>query len=418
MTDMNSEELLSSFRQEWRRELHTNTSTRKDTSELSRQNSSFCSHKASHSSEVQDGIHSDLEIEAANLFRKGVQLEQNGQLYEAIRFYRKAIALVPDIETRVHNKYVQERLEDNFCDEETEDEGSLLEDPECKDLITRFENLLVGNDAVCQPQTSQQGFHLSYLPNEMVEKIISWVIGSELDLESLEKLASVCRGLFLMCRKPELWRKACLRVWGINTGDLNVYPTWRDMFIYRARPRFNGCYISKTTYFRSGENSFQDLSYQPWHIVCYYRYLRFFSQGHVLMLTSSEEPQNVVANLKNLSTKNPQVLVGHFRIHGASLTMLFRKINMNLNNNKHRKRRRGQGTTDVAETTFQIEMEVKAIRGRPHWQLVWRGYSVASSYQNGSHATSIVNVSDQNNFPSLNFSKVKSYSAESTSPLF
>lgn len=63
-------------------------------------------------------------------------------------------------------------------------------------------------------------------------------------------------------------------------------------------------------------------------------------------------------------------------------------------------------------------MEVKAIRGRPHWQLVWRGYSVASSYQSGSHATSIVNVSDQNNFPSLNFSKVKSYSAESTSPLF
>lgn len=47
-------------------------------------------------------------------------------------------------------------MSDNFCDEETEDEGSLMEDPECKDLITRFENLLVGNDAVCQPQTSQQ----------------------------------------------------------------------------------------------------------------------------------------------------------------------------------------------------------------------------------------------------------------------
>lgn len=46
------------------------------------------------------------------------------------------------------------------------------------------------------------------------------------------------------------------------------------MFIERARLHFNGCYISKTTYIRHGENSFQDQFYRPWHIVEYYRYLR------------------------------------------------------------------------------------------------------------------------------------------------
>lgn len=34
------------------------------------------------------------------LFLQGVELEQNGDLFEAIQKYRKAVALVPDIEFR------------------------------------------------------------------------------------------------------------------------------------------------------------------------------------------------------------------------------------------------------------------------------------------------------------------------------
>lgn len=65
------------------------------------------------------------------------------------------------------------------------------------------------------------------------------------------------------------------RVWGVNCGNSpSPYLSWRDMYIERPRLQFNGCYISKTTYFRHGENSFQDQYYRPWHLVEYYRYLR------------------------------------------------------------------------------------------------------------------------------------------------
>ena len=66
------------------------------------------------------------------------------------------------------------------------------------------------------------------------------------------------------------------RVWGVNCGTYAPnYQSWRDMYIQRPRLRYNGCYISKTSYIRDGENSFQDRFYRPWHLVEYFRYLRY-----------------------------------------------------------------------------------------------------------------------------------------------
>lgn len=41
-------------------------------------------------------------FQARALFLKGVQHEQDGKLYEAVKFYRQAVQLVPDIETRLY----------------------------------------------------------------------------------------------------------------------------------------------------------------------------------------------------------------------------------------------------------------------------------------------------------------------------
>lgn len=72
-----------------------------------------------------------------------------------------------------------------------------------------------------------------------------------------------------------MYLKKFFRTWGLNVGNIpNGFNSWRQMFVDRARLRFNGCYISKTTYIRHGENSFQDQFCRPWHIVTYYRYLR------------------------------------------------------------------------------------------------------------------------------------------------
>ncbi|KAK2113872.1 F-box only protein 9 [Saguinus oedipus] len=75
------------------------------------------------------------------------------------------------------------------------------------------------------------------------------------------------------------------------------------MFLERPRVRFDGVYISKTTYIRQGEQSL-DGFYRAWHQVEYYRYIRFFPDGHVMMLTTPEEPQSIVPRLRTRNTRS------------------------------------------------------------------------------------------------------------------
>lgn len=67
-----------------------------------------------------------------------------------------------------------------------------------------------------------------------------------------------------------------------------------------------GVYISKATYARAGEQSLDNF-YRPWHLVEYYRYLRFFSNGTVLFLTTPNEPLITVSKLKSRSINNSTV---------------------------------------------------------------------------------------------------------------
>lgn len=48
--------------------------------------------------------------------------------------------------------------------------------------------------------------------------------------------------LILMCphRDPEIWRSACLRVWGRGCTKLLPFTSWREMFLERPRVRFDG----------------------------------------------------------------------------------------------------------------------------------------------------------------------------------
>ncbi|XP_076034357.1 F-box only protein 9 isoform X2 [Oratosquilla oratoria] len=270
-------------------------------------------------------------------------------------------------------------------------------------------------DTQSQQDLEHKAGHISCLPKEMLEHILDWVVGSDLDMRSLEQTAAVCRGFYLVARSPDIWRRACARIWGIHCGSLGQYQSWRDMFIRRPHPRFNGCYISRTTYFRSGESSFQDQNYQPWHMVRYFRYLRFLPDGIVLMLTTSEEPSTIVAHLKSSEVRHSQVLKGHFRIHGSYVSLLFKR------SNKKSNRKRGplnrNGTTDVADTTFQIELEIRPVRDRHHWQMHWCHYTIVSRYFSDVQSVSKVDVSDVDNFPPLNFSRVRSYASESDKPL-
>lgn len=143
--------------------------------------------------------------------------------------------------------------------------------------------------------------------------IFRWVVSSDLDLRSLEQLSLVCRGFYICARDPEIWRLACLKVWGRSCMKLVPYASWREMFLERPRVRFDGVYISKTTYIRQGEQSL-DGFYRAWHQVEYYRYMRFFPDGHVMMLTTPEEPPSIVPRLRTRNTRTDAILLGHYRL--------------------------------------------------------------------------------------------------------
>lgn len=73
---------------------------------------------------------------------------------------------------------------------------------------------------------------------------------------------------------------------------------WRKIFHSHPRIRFTGVYISTVNYTRAGGASASQSTWNtPVHIVTYYRYLRFFRDGTVISLLSTNEPIDVVPHL-------------------------------------------------------------------------------------------------------------------------
>ena len=86
---------------------------------------------------------------------------------------------------------------------------------------------------------------------------------------------------------------------------------WREVFHSHPRIRFTGVYISTVNYTRPGGASASQATWNsPVHIVTYYRYLRFFRDGTVISLLTTNEPIDVVQHLTkenmNLVRSNPK----------------------------------------------------------------------------------------------------------------
>lgn len=58
------------------------------------------------------------------------------------------------------------------------------------------------------------------------------------------------------------------------------------MFLQRPHLRFDGLYVSRNTYIRTGITEWRTRN--PVHMVCYFRYIRFLSDGSFLYRTSPE----------------------------------------------------------------------------------------------------------------------------------
>nr|XP_022919691.1 F-box only protein 9 [Onthophagus taurus] len=402
------EEVLENFRLKWKNEL-----------KISNKKNFVNKNKFESTSKEED-----QELTAKNLFLKGVDLEKSGKLYEAIQFYRRAVQLVPDIEFRLEElkRKPKEQLpvtdlnesESNLSESESDDDS--IDSNVKGDLLQTIQKKLNKTNYLCIPKFNSTETHISYLPPEIILYILRWVISSDLDIRSLEIFSQVCRGFYVCARDSEIWKSACERTWGLNCGNLSkTYLSWRQMFLERPKLYFNGCYISKTTYIRHGESSFQDQFYRPWHLVAYYRYLRFFPEGIVLMLTTPDEPSACVTLLKNRQPKSgtSSVLTGHYRLKDDTVAIY---VNRQETKTFKRSRRKDDRENQSSEQTFHLELKIQNHHKRRHVQLIWTRYSIFTKNKTGVESNYTFDLIG-NRFPPLWFSRVKSYTIESESPL-
>ncbi|XP_054156051.1 F-box only protein 9-like [Oppia nitens] len=458
-------DVLDNFRENWRKELLFSPTTQ--TSATNRRFNDTIDNSS------DDMSITDVDLKAMELFKEGSLLEQRGKLYDAVAYYRRATQLVPDIEFKMYRLEAQ-MMKKASADDSNTDNNSVDDDNNTNrsdidgqrgvadndsdefdpndDLITRFLRSNTdefGNFWLCSPKqlttnttttttttmssssTSTSRAHFSCLPIEVVLNILKWIVSNELDLRSLEQFGSVCRGFYIVSRDSELWRLSCHNTWGSNssvsTGGTAASAAsayghnWRRMFIDRQRPNFNGAYISRTQYIRQGDISFNDY-YRPCILVEYYRYIRFFPNGHVLMLTTADDPRQSLPLLRQRQPKNNNnVLSGHYRINGPTIAIVLHREYVAddytqlsaRNTNKYGKKTRDR---QLATQTFNITLELRNVRHRRNHQLVWQQYSVSYRKPNnggGGGQESGANDFDLtgNKFPPFWFSRVKSYAA-------
>lgn len=405
-TSRNDEDELSAFRQQWQRELEATPTPPREQTPVAK-------------TEVTEELTEDEK--AKQLFLRGVELERSGKLYEAIQHYKRAMQILPDVETRLYDELRADTPEDESETEETPrvDEAHPSDDEDAvegEDLLARLQRILSRKGLLFEQEFAAKGAHISWLPYEVLVLILRWVVSAELDALALERAASVCRGLYVLAREPDLWRSLCVKTWGIECGTPRAsgFTSWRQMYVERPRLHLHGCYISKTTYIRHGENSFQDQFYRPWYLIDYYRYLRFFPEGLVLMWTTPDEPAASVGHLKYRNGKpGLGIMSGHYRLIGDKVVVVIKKTNADKKPSQTSARFRARRKeVEQHEQTFHMEFELRNLRSRRNFQLSWRRYAVCARRDQWTQ----FDLSPAK-FPPFAFSRVRNYTAETSAPL-
>lgn len=117
------------------------------------------------------------------------------------------------------------------------------------------------------------------LPEELLLKVFT-----ALPVTSLAAAQCVCRQWRGVGAAPPLWAAACAEVFHDRDAAGNAAlvkeqygGSWKTMFLDRGHLRFDGVYVSRNTYLRTGMVNWDTKN--PVHLVCYYRYQVFLPNG-------------------------------------------------------------------------------------------------------------------------------------------
>ncbi|KAI3442707.1 F-box domain-containing protein [Psidium guajava] len=150
------------------------------------------------------------------------------------------------------------------------------------------------------------------LPDELLHEVFA-----RLAPYDLGRASCVCRKWRYTIRNPIFWRNACLKAWQVS-GVVENYKTlqrkyegsWRKMWLLRPRVRTDGLYVSRNTYIRTGVAEWMVTN--PVHVVCYFRYIRFFPSGKFLYKNSSQKVKDVAKSMNFRASKMDGVFRGHY----------------------------------------------------------------------------------------------------------
>lgn len=260
------------------------------------------------------------------------------------------------------------------------------------------------------------------LPRDVLLNIMKWIVSSRLDMVSLARVSQVCKEFYNLSQDPSLWHAMCQKIWG-STVLRKPYLTWKDHFTSRPHVHIHGVYISKTSYIRSGDASMSFTS-RPYYLVEYYRILRFFPNGEVLMLTTPQEPRDVVHKLESKSKKVQGLLLGRYALredqncgilHAKLTNYYVPKDSMRVQQSKSRRQNRTEPSKPINEYTVEMELTSTSSRRRFN-KLTWNHHSCCTRYEK-SESQNICVFDLTNQYPALYFHGVKSFTAESGKPV-
>lgn len=318
-----------------------------------------------------------------------------------------------------------EYYDDNTCDsslekpglvgESSEDESILEDSTNTDDIIERRRIAKINlkhntkNPFLC-------------LPRDVLLNIMKWIISSRLDVVSLARVSLVCKALYNISHDDSLWHSMCEKVWG-STVVRKPYLTWRDHFISRPHLHIHGVYVSKTSYIRTGDVS-MSLTSRPYYLVEYYRILRFFPNGEILMLTTPQDPREVVHKLESKNKKVQGLLLGKYvlvedqcggTVHATLTKYYVSKDASRFQQSRSRRQNRSEPPTSISE--YRIELKLSSTSSRKKFnKLTWIHHSCCTRYEKSDNGnTCVFDLTKQ--YPALNFHGVKSFTAESFKPV-
>lgn len=141
---------------------------------------------------------------------------------------------------------------------------------------------------VHDPKQGELSLIEKMLPDEMLLHIFQ-----RLPVPTLATAQCVCRQWRSVGATPVLWRTACLEAFFTSNAQQNAElaraqyrGSWKRMLLERPHLRFDGVYVSRNTYLRTGVAEWNVKN--SVHLVLYFRYLRFFPDGTFSYRTSPD----------------------------------------------------------------------------------------------------------------------------------